>query len=204
MMPARLPAAADVSVGVRPVVVIAGCVPLVVMFPRLLPVAVVVLAVRAIRVRWRQRAGRRSAAAALAEDLPVAVALLQIAAAAGHGPRTAMGVVGAFGWGCVAESLGEAAARLGQGVPLADALTPVPPPRLVELLERADEDGGGWAASLTALADDLHRERMAAVEERTGRLTVALLVPLVVCILPALVLLAIVPVVGGALFDVTG
>lgn len=204
MMPARLPAAADVTAGVRPAMIIAACVPLVVLFPRLLPILVVAVTVRAVRTRWRRRAGRRSAAAALAEDLPIAVALLQIAAAAGHGPRTAMGVVGTFGWGCVAESLGAAAARLAQGVPLADALTPVSPPRLVELLERADEDGGGWAAALTSLADDLHRERMAAVEERTGRLTVALLVPLVVCILPALVLLAIVPVVGGALFDVTG
>lgn len=187
---------------------LAAAVPVVMLAPRLVPVLVVALGVVVARRRLRDRRAVRSRREAVARDLPVAIALLQIAAAAGHGPRTAIAMVGEFGWGAVADVLHNVASRLAEGVPLADALgsgslEEADPGwvRLVELCERADDDGGRWGPALDAFAEDLHRQRLAEVEERTGRLTVALLVPLVGCILPAFVAMAIVPVVGGALLE---
>ncbi len=203
-LPTRLPEPIGAPTAVGPStdrMVALVCLPAALVQPGLLVVPMAVLLVGALRRRLQARSARRVVALQASRDLPVVVSLLHIAAAAGHGPRAAVGLAGGFGWGAVGASLRLAGERLAHGVPFADALAVVASPRLVELLLRADEDGGRWASSLELYVADLHRERMAELEERTGRLTVTLLVPLVLCVLPALIVMAIVPVVGGALLE---
>jgi pilus assembly protein TadC len=63
-------------------------------------------------------------------------------------------------------------------------------------MERADHDGAAWGPGLDALAADVHRQRVSRLDEDGHRLTVGLLFPLVLCILPAFVLLALVPLIA--------
>jgi hypothetical protein len=72
---------------------------------------------------------------------------------------------------------------------------------LVALLVAAHRDGAPVVEPLTRLAGDLRADRRRAVEARARQVPVRLLFPLVLCSLPAFVLLAIVPPVVAALTD---
>ncbi|UDY23806.1 type II secretion system F family protein [Nocardioides sp. Kera G14] len=64
-------------------------------------------------------------------------------------------------------------------------------------LLRAHESGSSVAAVIDRLADELAREARGDVEDQARRVGVKAAVPLGVCLLPAFLLLGIVPVVGG-------
>jgi pilus assembly protein TadC len=66
-------------------------------------------------------------------------------------------------------------------------------------LARAHASGAPVAASVERLADDLARTSRAEVEDRARAVGVKAAVPLGLCLLPAFVLIGIVPVVGGLL-----
>jgi len=70
--------------------------------------------------------------------------------------------------------------------------------RLGVTLRRATESGAPVVDALGRLADDLRAARRAAVEVRVRRIEVRAAVPLGVCLLPAFVLLAVVPLVAGS------
>jgi Flp pilus assembly protein TadB len=70
--------------------------------------------------------------------------------------------------------------------------------RLGTTLRRATESGAPVVDALDRLAGDLRAGRRAAVEVRVRRIEVRAAVPLGVCLLPAFVLLAVVPLVAGS------
>lgn len=136
-------------------------------------------------------------------DLPHLVRLLSAALASGASPGEAVGVVAAALPGAAADRLAPVAARLRLGADpattwqrLADepALAP-----LGRTLARAHASGAPVAASVQRLADDLAGVARAEVEDRARAVGVKAAVPLGVCLLPAFVLIGIVPLVGGLL-----
>lgn len=94
------------------------------------------------------------------------------------------------------------------GVSLVDALRSLA--RSVEPVGRrpwaviiaAVRDGTPLAASLAQAADEAREQRQRQIELRARRLPVLMLLPLVACVLPAFVLLTIVPLVVVSLRDV--
>ncbi|MEQ8843038.1 MAG: type II secretion system F family protein [Acidimicrobiales bacterium] len=77
-------------------------------------------------------------------------------------------------------------------------LDPVAQP-LVALLAAADTDGGAVGTALTRLGDDARRRRRSGAAARARRLPVTMLLPLVLCVLPAFGLVAVAPLVLSAL-----
>ena len=71
--------------------------------------------------------------------------------------------------------------------------------RVLDVLRRAEHDGGSLQLQFEFLIRDLRRQRANALDEAAQRLTVSLLFPLVLCILPAFILLAVAPLLVEAL-----
>jgi pilus assembly protein TadC len=148
--------------------------------------------------------------------LPSSVLLLQIATAAGLGPRRAIEVVGGLpidrgALGTASDDFAAIGARLGLGADLSSAILRLEPEksstgfvRVLDVLRRAELDGVELALHLELLVRDLRRERAVSLDAAAQRLTVSLLFPLVLCILPAFVLLAVVPLLVGALTSLPG
>lgn len=138
---------------------------------------------------------------ALRRDLPHAVRLLAGALGAGGAPTEALDVVAAALPGPAADRLGAAAARLRLGAdPVMVWQVFASEPALAPLgrtLARAHRSGAPVAGSVERLADDLARAARAEVEDRARRVGVRAAVPLGLCLLPAFVLIGIVPLVGG-------
>ena len=70
---------------------------------------------------------------------------------------------------------------------------------LTRLLRSADVTGAGLAEPLERLGADLRRRRRRDLESRARRLPVTMLVPLVVCVLPAFMALTVVPMLAVGL-----
>jgi pilus assembly protein TadC len=134
------------------------------------------------------------------DDLAACCDLLAVAAASGATVTTAIQAVGDTGRGPVAAALGRAGEDVRRGTDLADAIgglgrTLGPGGQaLTTTLLTAASSGAPPAPSLLRLADSERRRARRRVEGRVRRLPVLLLLPLVGCILPAFVLLTLVPV----------
>lgn len=74
---------------------------------------------------------------------------------------------------------------------------------LVRALARAERSGSSVVVAVEQLADELEREAGAAAEDAARRVGVAAAVPLGICLLPAFLLIGIVPTVAGLLTQVT-
>ena len=154
----------------------------------------------------RRRGGPRTAAlrrqrvAELERDVPVTVDLLHLAVTAGHSLHTAVTAVGRAGTGPAARALADAVELHERGARLVDALEGLPARHgpalrpLTTTLCVAASSGSPLGPALQRLADAERRRLRRRTEERVRRLPVLLLGPLVGLILPAFVLLAIVPV----------
>jgi tight adherence protein C len=154
-------------------------------------------------------AGRRAATRRLAiraEAAPAVLDLLGAALLAGLNPHKAVLRVAERAPEALQEDLSLAAAvlRLG-GTPAAALRTAADRSGLDELraaaaaLEAAERWGAPPAEALAARAEALRgRARLHAVAD-AGRAAVRLAFPLVLCFLPAFVLLTVVPTVAGAL-----
>jgi Flp pilus assembly protein TadB len=151
----------------------------------------------------RRRAER--ATAELVRDLPLAVELLAVAAHAGLTVAGALAAVAPHVEGDLGRSLGHAAGAAGRGQRLAAALAELaddlgPPVRpLAAVLTAAARDGDPLAPALDRLAESLRRARRHRAEVAARRLSVQLLLPLVLCVLPAFALLTVVPLLLGSL-----
>ena len=66
-------------------------------------------------------------------------------------------------------------------------------------LARAESSGSSVADAVERLADELERSCLAAVEDRARAVGVKAAVPLGLCLLPAFLLIGIVPTVAGLL-----
>jgi pilus assembly protein TadC len=140
----------------------------------------------------RERVGR---------DLPQVVDLLGVALAAGAAPSTALAAVAAAVEGPVAQVLatiwhslvlGRDPVRVWQEVAQRPGLA-----ALGRAMARAVESGASVGDALHRLAEDLRSVSRAEAEGRARAVGVRAAVPLGVCLLPAFILLGIVPLVVG-------
>jgi Flp pilus assembly protein TadB len=144
----------------------------------------------------------------LVAQLPHVVDLMAACLAVGLAPPSAARrVVDAVG-GPAAEELERVLARLDLGVDPATAwrdlgrhaqLGP-----LGRCLARSVESGASVSEAMHRLAEDLRRNARAAVESRVRTVGVRAAVPLGVCLLPAFLLLGVLPLVAGTLPLVLG
>jgi tight adherence protein B len=151
------------------------------------------------------RARRPAAATVALDELPEAVELLGLAMAAGHGVPAAISAAARVADGVCGRVLRTSAARLAAGEGLAAVLARWPlalgddARPLVVALTVAHEDGVRAADSLDRVAADLRHARRQRAAERVQRLPVAMLFPLVCCVLPAFLLLSVVPIAIGSI-----
>lgn len=133
-------------------------------------------------------------------DLATCCDLLAIAAASGSPVGQAITLVGSVGNGPVARSLGRASESIRRGATVAGAIDGIRSDlgpngqSLSTTLATAVSSGAPPATSLLRLADAERRRARRSIEARVRRLPVLLLLPLVGLILPAFVLLTLVPV----------
>ena len=154
----------------------------------------------------RRVASARAEASAAAPDLLDAVA---VCVTAGLSPRTALERAGAVVRGPLARELEAARRQVALGTQWRSALrgvadrTGLPELRRLSItLERSERLGSPVADQLRRLARDVRNERRLRDEERARRAPVAMLFPLVLCILPAFVLAAVVPAMLVAAKDI--
>lgn len=150
-----------------------------------------------------ESADARDARTAAVRDLPHLVDLLAATLRSGAAPTEALASVCAACPGAAADRLDPVLARLRVGAPPGqvwevlsrdDVLAP-----LGHTLARAEASGASVADAIARLADDLEREALAAVEDRARAVGVKAAVPLGLCLLPAFILVGIVPTVAGLL-----
>jgi hypothetical protein len=156
--------------------------------------------IRAVRAERARRERVR-------DGVPDLVDLFRLAAAAGLPVRLAVEAVAERAEPPLRAPLEEVCRRVRLGERLVDALAvlaeagdPLRP--LTAALVQAERDGVPLTASLGRIAGDARRHRRRAAEERARRLPVRLLFPLVACILPAFVLLTLVPLLGATVRSV--
>jgi tight adherence protein C len=170
----------------------------------ILPALGLGVAIAVVLRQRRRRAEQRSTATRLA-SLPAAVDLMVVALAAGLTPRHGLRLVSERGPPPLRDAFAEVLARMDGGESLSFAL-----PRLVTSVGEearglvraicvADRDGVPLRTLLGRLADDARRDWRHHLETAIRRLPVRLAFPLVGCVLPAFVVLTVVPVVGAGL-----
>ena len=138
---------------------------------------------------------------AVRRDLPVLVLLLATSLRGGAGAATAARQVCAALPGAAAGRLGVVGDQLALGIdPERVWARLAADPELAPLgraLARAERTGAPVAAVVERLADDLATTARAEVEDRARAVGVRAAVPLGVCLLPAFLLLGIVPLVAS-------
>jgi Flp pilus assembly protein TadB len=148
-------------------------------------------------------AGARRTREQVARELPHLVRLLGVALASGAPPATALEVVADALPGAASDRLRPVASRLRLGAdPAAGWAALRSDPALAPLgraLGRAEEGGVPVAEAIARLADDLAQQARGEVERRARAVGVRAAVPLGLCLLPAFLLIGIVPLVGGLL-----
>jgi tight adherence protein C len=142
----------------------------------------------------------RGRAAAIAAAVPEVVDLFLVAASAGQPVAGSLALVGPRAPSVVGPAVVAASGRFRRGLPLSDALaelgeqlgpTGVP---LTEALRQAAAAGVPLVPLLEGVAASARDARRRRAQEVARRLPVTMLLPLVACILPAAILLAVVPV----------
>lgn len=170
---------------------------------------------------WGNGLGRRRARRRQQEGevggLPAVVLLIQVALAGGRTPRQTLNALGRFAsWrgsiGAASAAISIVSNRLDMGASFTDALLAAErrdevgasTHRVIDALRRSELDGEPVGVHLDILLLELRRQRANALDVAAQRLTVALLFPLVFCILPAFIVLAVVPLVVAALAGLPG
>jgi Flp pilus assembly protein TadB len=136
-------------------------------------------------------------------DLPLLVGLLASTLRAGVAPGDGVAVVCAALPGPAADRLGGVAARLALGMDPVQVWASLDgDPALAPLgrtMGRAQATGAPVVPAIERLADDLARRARLDVEERARAVGVKAALPLGLCLLPAFLLVGIVPLVAGLL-----
>jgi Flp pilus assembly protein TadB len=155
---------------------------------------------------WRvvaaaETVGERRRRDQAARDLPHVVDLLAVVLESGASSSAAVGTVGS----AVHGPLGEELARVRRGLELGgdpiqvwrDAAALPGLAGLSRTMVRALDTGASVAPALYRYASDLHGDQRYAAEERARRVGVKVTAPLGLCLLPAFVLVGVVPLVGA-------
>ncbi len=158
---------------------------------------------------WRERGRQRRRAAAVVAETPDLVELFRLAVGAGLTVHLAVEAVATRAGGVTGAALAAVPDRVAVGERLAEALGPVAAcgdgvRPLVDALVASERYGVALGPSLERVALEARLIRRRRAEEAARRLPVLLVFPLVVCILPAFVLLSIVPLLVGSLSRLTG
>ena len=144
----------------------------------------------------------------LAASVPQAVDLMAACLAAGLSPDAALHQVTAAVQPPLAEELGALSARLRVGVdPVTVWRELSGHPQLGGLgrtVSRAAESGSSVAEAMLRLAEDLRRDTRAQLEARARAVGVKAALPLGVCLLPAFVLVGVVPLVASSVSVLVG
>lgn len=148
----------------------------------------------------RRRASRRRRADRLRRALPETLDILGLAMHAGLVPAEALAAAAETGHPPLDRVLGDAVTRLRRGGSWDEVVSQLggdlgPDGRGLELLLRG-EGGAPLADGIDRLAVELRDRHRREVQRRAQRLPVTVLAPLVTCILPAFLLITIVPVVS--------
>lgn len=166
------------------------------------PVSVVAAAVCWWAIGRMEPPGARRRRERLAASVPHAVDLMAACLAAGLSPAAALEQVTAVVDQPLAGELAGVSARLRLGVAPATVWRDLAAhPQLGGLgrtIARAVESGASVADAMLRLADDQRRRDRAAVETRARSVGVKAALPLGVCLLPAFVLVGVVPLVAGS------
>jgi tight adherence protein C len=169
------------------------------------PVAGVTVAVSGWTISWaRARATRQRHADRLVREVPDLIELFRLANSAGLTVHLAVAAVAARSPGVLGASLRDVCARVAVGDRLADALdgfaTCGEPARpLGAALAAGERYGDPLGPTLERLSLEARMLRRRHAEEAARRLPVHLLFPLVLCVLPAFVLLTVAPLLLVAL-----
>ena len=189
----------------------AGAVVVVVALGSLSPLLGVIAPVVAGGWAWRRgRTLQRREADRTAAALPEVADLLAVAASAGSTPHAMLDLLSdLLPANAAVAALAEARQRAARGGLLADELEVLglADPRLGALtsaLAGAERFGVALEPSLVMVARDARLGRRRRMEEQARRLPVRLLFPLVACVLPAFVLLTVVPVLVATVGDLVG
>ena len=152
---------------------------------------------------WRARGARRRADDTLAGSLPEVVDLFSVAVGAGLTVPLAVAAVGARAPGPIGAALVAATDAMAAGRRCGDALDEmavdcgaVARP-LFDALRASERYGAPLGDALARISDDVRADRRRRAEERARRVPVALLFPLVLCVLPAFALLTMAPLLAG-------
>jgi Flp pilus assembly protein TadB len=153
-------------------------------------------------VRVRRIRARESAS--FVRELPDVVDLFRVAANAGLTVHDAVREVSQVVTGPVEDALREVQRRVGLGHRLSEVLPVIVESGesirpLVRVLVSAERDGAPLAEPLERVSEHARDVRRRRAEESARRVPVRLLFPLVACVLPAFVLLTVVPLLAGTL-----
>ncbi len=163
----------------------------------------VVAVVVGVLVERAETPAQRRARALVRRDLPHLVTLLAAALRSGAAPAEATAVACAALPGPAADRLAGVVARLEVGadpVQVWERLGEDPDlGRLGRALARSQASGAAVVPTVERLAADLAGRARAETEERARAVGVKAAIPLGVCLLPAFVLVGIVPLVAGLL-----
>lgn len=168
------------------------------------PLALVGLAVVPFLAWLRDRRSARSHERRHVDELPDVVDLLRLAVASGCTVHLAVEAVVRHGTGSVAAELSTALERVARGARLADSLSSLRSEVAVlapvlDALVAAERYGTPLGPVLERLADDARGVRRRRAEAAARQVPVKLLFPLVLCILPSIGFLTVVPVASSAL-----
>lgn len=156
----------------------------------------------------REPAGVRRRREQIGRGLPQVVELLGVALAAGAAPSHALAVVAGAVEGPIAEELEAARRGLALGRDPARVWREVADrPGLAALgrtMARAVETGASVSDALRRLADDLQAVTRSEAEARARTVGVRAAAPLGLCLLPAFVLVGVVPLVAGTVASLLG
>jgi len=149
----------------------------------------------------RRRAAARSEHERSQLDAIDAMTMLDVCLSAGLGLRESVIELDRLGAGPVWRV---PAAALGRGAPFEAAMTRLGAAapalsRSADAMARAHRDGASVRSMVRGHRDDLVARRRTELSERSQRLGVLVLLPLTVCILPALVLAVVVPIAADSL-----
>lgn len=154
--------------------------------------------------RHRGRPGRaRARQGAASQELPEVIDLFALAVGGGLNVSLAVAAVGHRAGGALGAAFRRAA--VDDGRRLADRLDDLPRAAGEELrpltaaLAASERYGSPLGDVLARAAHDARIRRLRRAEEAARRLPVLLLFPLVCCVLPAFVLLTVVPMLAGSL-----
>jgi tight adherence protein C len=155
---------------------------------------------------WRDQRRRQ----ARAREFPDAIEFVVLGVRSGSSPTEAVRAAGRSAGETLAPAFDDFEHRLARGAGFADALVAFadhvgePARSFVDTLATTERYGLPLAPALDRLVDDAREHRRRHSERVARRLPVTMAFPLVVCILPSFVLLAVVPGVIGALHALRG